>query len=481
MQREAFIKNLASELAEGNLAVFIGAGLSVASGGVTWSVLLENAAKELDLEIDREHDLISLTQFYINSKNQNKGGLAQHIFNTLNLRDAEPNENHRLLAKMPIRDYWTTNFDKLIEKSLEDENRLPDVKYDVSQFTRTLNDRDAIVYKMHGDIEHPKDVVITRADFEKYQATHNQFLNALYGDLTTKTFLFLGLSFTDPNLFYVLSRVRVQYQTGQREHYAIMKRFERKDFENDDDFQYALKRQPHFVNDLINYHISVLLVDSHEETTDILRQIEKIYRRNTIFISGSAIEYGSHSSQDASNLIEAIVENQFKRKRRIINGYGLGFGDLVVGAAVRKISTQKFKTLNEYVLIRPFPQTEKPGENLNILWEEYRRDMISRAGIAIFMYGNKIDKNSDKCINADGVYKEFQISRDSGLSIIPIGATGYMSKVIWEEVKSSFDEFYPGATQKMRDDFELIGTEKNIQKLGEAVNRFIQAVYDGGK
>ncbi|WP_295822987.1 SIR2 family protein [uncultured Deinococcus sp.] len=476
MKREAFVKKIASELAEDNLAVFIGAGLSIASGGVSWSKLLKIAADELGLDIKRESDLISLTQFYVNSKNQNKGGLAQHIYDSLNLNTAEPNINHKLLAKMPISSYWTTNYDKLIEKSLEQESKLPDVKYDPKQFVRTLKGRDAVVYKMHGDIDHPSDVIITRTDFEKYHISHSQFLSTLYGDLTAKTFLFLGISFTDPNLFYVLSRVRAQFETGQREHYAIIKKFERDDFDSDSDFEYAIKRQPYFVNDLVNYNITVLLVDSHDDTTNILREVERLYRRNTIFISGSAHEYGSYKPEGASKILEDVIDQQFKNRRRIINGYGLGFGDLVVGAAIRKISNYKFKNPMEYIIVRPFPQGSIPLEIRQEVWRNYRQDMIERSGIALFMFGNKI--NGDEIALADGMYQEFQISKENGLLIVPIGATGYMARKIWQEVKDDFESYYPNADDALKDQFERLNQETDPESLSMEINKFIGFIYE---
>ena len=478
MKRDLFIKKIADEIADGNLAVFAGAGLSVASGGITWSNLLKDAADELGLDVEKESDLVSLAQFYVNSKSSNKGGLAQHIYNSLNLRDAVPNLNHEILARMPITDYWTTNYDKLIETALERENKLPDVKSEADQFLRTVRGRDAIVYKMHGDIENPNRVIVTRRDFESYHETHTQFINTLYGDLTTKTFLFIGLSFTDPNLFYVLSRVRVKYEESQREHYAIIKKFSRSDFKSDEDFAYANIRQELFVKDLVTYNIAVLLIDEHEDLTNLLVQIEKRYKRNTVFMSGSAYTYGDDTIENAAKILEDIVENQFKNKRRIINGYGLGFGDLVVGAAVRKIANTPFRSLQDYITIRPFPQQSPQGEDLGQLWTKYREDMISRAGIAVFMYGNKISNGS--VIDATGVYEEFQICKRYGVVVVPVGATGFMSRKIWDEVNGNFEDYYGAQSQNFREAFAELNSSGTSQEIAQRVNKFIGMISERG-
>lgn len=471
MKRELFIKKIAEEVSDGNLAIFAGAGLSIDSGGVSWNKLLAEAAEEIGLDIEKETDLISLTQFYINSKNNNKGGLAQKIYHDLNLRDAKPSINHKLLARMPISAYWTTNYDKLIEDALEEENKLADVKYDVAQFLRTVKGRDATVYKMHGDIEHPNKVIITRRDFEVYHETHRQFISTLYGDLTTKTFLFLGLSFTDPNLFYVLSRVRIQYETDQREHYAIIKRISEDEFSDAEVFEYSKIRQELFIKDLLNYNITVFLIDRYEDLTEILKDTENKYRRSSVFFSGSAHTYGSFSQDQVSLILEGIIDDQFKNKRKIINGYGLGFGDLVVGAAVRKISGAKFRNLQDHITVRPFPQKTKDGENLGELWRKYREDMISRSGIAVFMFGNKLKE--ERIIEADGMYQEFEIAKQMGLAIVPVGITGYMAKTIWQRVYDDFGSYFTDATQDFRSAFDDLNKEGTIDEITQRVNRFI--------
>jgi hypothetical protein len=57
-----------------------------------------------------------------------------------------PTLNHRILARLPIGTYWTTNYDKLIEKALEEGKKVPDVKYALKQLSVTRPDRDVVVY-----------------------------------------------------------------------------------------------------------------------------------------------------------------------------------------------------------------------------------------------------------------------------------------------------------------------------------------------
>lgn len=477
MKRDLFVRKLAHEVISGDLAVFIGAGLSMASGGVSWSVLLRDAAEELGLEIDRESDLVSLAQFYVNINNQNKGSLAQAIYDKLNLRNALPNKNHMALARMPIEKYWTTNFDHLIEKSLEAEGKSFQAVYEPKQFFTPSRRSNATVYKMHGDINHPSDVIITRSDFERYHSTHEQFINALTGDLTTKMMLFLGLSFTDPNLFYVLSRLKTRFDKSGRPHYAIMKNFSRDEFESDEDFNYATLRQSLFVNDLRRYDITTLMVNGHNEVSDVLEEIDYIYRRQTIFISGSAHEYGSLGYDGTAKLLEDIIEDQFSNGRRIISGYGLGLGDMIVGAAVRKFNSINSKSLDERLLIRPFPQYFESEVERRSTWTKYRQDMVSRSGIALFILGNK--KFEDGVVIADGMLEEFEIAKTQGLTLVPVGSTGYAAKQIWDEVAANFEKFYPNASPALREAFADLN-EASDPDVSKKVNKFIGLLFSRG-
>ncbi|MDL0024719.1 hypothetical protein [Enterobacter hormaechei] len=122
---EAFIRTYVKDLEEGAAAVFAGAGLSRTSGFVNWSELLREIAEELGLSVELEHDLISVAQYHVNKKNSSTG-LARKILEEFS-EQAEPSEAHKILARLPIRTYWTTNYDTLIEDSLKENYRVADL------------------------------------------------------------------------------------------------------------------------------------------------------------------------------------------------------------------------------------------------------------------------------------------------------------------------------------------------------------------
>ena len=167
--------------------MFIGAGFSKNSGFVDWKELIRKIADDLELDVDKEYDLVALAQYCYN-KNGNRSIINDTIFNEFT-KEATIDENHKIMAQLPIFTFWTTNYDTLIEDALTDANRIVDKKSKNKHLSLTKAHRDAIVYKMHGDKSDPDEAVLIKDDYEKYYREHTSFITTLSGDLISKTFL----------------------------------------------------------------------------------------------------------------------------------------------------------------------------------------------------------------------------------------------------------------------------------------------------
>ena len=438
---EAFIKEFVNDLTENNAAIFAGAGMSKACGYVSWPELLRDIAEELELSVDKEHDLISLAQYHVNERG-GKAGITKKILQEFS-EQAEPSENHEILARLPISTYWTTNYDKLIEDALKRNLKIVDTKYTETQLTWSKPKRDAVVYKMHGDVEHPENAILTKQQYEYYYKTHEHFITQLSSDLISKTFLFIGFSFTDPNLDYVLSRLNTQFGENNRQHYCFIKKQNRADYEEEEIFKYNLRKQELMIGDLKRYKIKALLVDDFAEITAILKEIERRYIKKTVFISGSAEVYGTWDRNQAQSFIHSLSKGIIAEGFRIVNGFGWGVGSAVINGALEAIYEKPDRRSEDQLIIKPFPQFETGDKKLEVLWEEYRQRMISLAGIALFMFGNKNDKDG-KLISAGGVRREFEIALAKGLVPIPIARTGYIADEIYQEINKQPEKYYEG-------------------------------------
>ncbi|MGA7810372.1 SIR2 family protein [Bradyrhizobium sp.] len=458
-EREDFLSKFLRELHDNNAAVFVGAGLSKAAGYVDWPGLLSDIARGIGLDVARETDLVRLAQFHINANATNRHHLSQLLIDEFSdVKD--PTENHRILARLPISTFWTTNYDRLIEKALEAGGKRVDAKYTKDQLATTRRGRDAVIYKMHGDIEHPSQAVLSRDDYERYYQTHGPFITALSGDLVEKTFLFLGFSFTDPNLELIMSRIRATFTTHQRQHYCITRRRTKAKGEKEANYHYELTRQNLITQDLMRSNIKTIFVDEYEQITGLLQTLEHRYRRSTIFISGSAADYGPWGQAATENFVAELSRAIIDKDLRITSGFGLGIGSAVVTGAVQQIYSTRHRSLGEQLVLRPFPIGIKEGTERTKTFTRYREELISQAGVAVFIMGNKTV--GGKLVPADGMRTEFELAKSRRLYLIPIGASGSMAAELWNEVTSDLDQFYSGASPKIK---------RALKKLGEPTEK----------
>lgn len=425
-EQQRFIEEYLKDVVAGDAAIFAGAGLSAPAGFVDWRGLLRGLAEELGLNVELETDLVSLAQFHVNAQGNNRHRLNQTILEAL-AADNPPTANHRVLARLPIATWWTTNYDKLPERALREAGKVVDVKTDVQQLANTRPRRDAIIYKMHGDVDRPNEAVLTRDDYERYETTRGAFTNALAGDLISKTFLFLGFSFTDPNLDQVLSRVRIVFRENQRRHFAIFRRRPRQAGESEDSYAHAQARQLLVVQDLKRFNVQVLLVDEYGEIDEILQELEHRYRQRTVFISASAADFAPWGEQQVHDFMRALGAVLIDEGMQIVTGLGSGTGNALFTGAVERVLAQGMH-IEDAILARPFPQASAGAAKPAAIWDKFRRDLIGRAGIALFLFGNKNDASGP--VQADGVEREYEIAKELGVVTIPIGATGSMAEIL---------------------------------------------------
>lgn len=468
-EQELFIQHFLSELEENNVAIFAGAGLSSAAGYVNWKELLQPLADELDLNIDDEQDLVGVAQFYLNENGRHR--ISQQLMDEI-ATAKQPTESHNILSRLPIKTYWTTNYDKLIEESLSNARKVVDVKYTKNHLALTKKKRDAVLYKMHGDIDHPDSAVLTKDDYEQYPVYMEPYITALSGDLVSKTFLFLGFSFTDPNLDYIMSRVRIYFKEHQRQHYCIFKECGETDFDTPQLYENAKIKQALLIKDLSRFQVKTVLVQSYAEITEILNRIERQFRRKTIFLSGSAHEFVPFNQVDVEaflcNLGKVLIEKNYK----ISSGIGLGIGNAFITGAIQGVYSHHNGRISDYLNMKPFPQYIEDKVLRDKTWAKYRKEIIGSAGIVIFFMGNKYEDG--KTVSADGVRKEFDIAHELGLALIPVGCSGYMAQELWAEIMKNVSKYYDEDNADLISAINELGVE--VEKPEQLISKIINVI-----
>lgn len=469
METENFIRNYTQSVLSGDAAVFIGAGLSREAGYLGWTDLLRDKAVEIGLDVDKENsDLISLAQYYLNNKRQ-RTQINESIRNFFAPRkDINPTHTHMLLSALPIRSYWTTNYDRLIEKTFELRGVSCRAHFSDENLSISTDNAQIILHKMHGDVENPNSAIIAKEDYEKYDDTHEMMLAKFKGEMCSKTFLFLGYSFSDPNIHHILARIRKVFDKHAKQHYCIMKRVaKRENGKKTKEYEYKLIKQNHQILDFKNYGVNVILVDDYSEINDILSEIKRrVYMKN-VFICGAYEDETVNKDKIAqlgTTLATWLVERGFK----IFSGFGKNFGGHIVKGAFDGCTLGEGKDFNKHVSLFPFPYNVKlpPDERVK-LYTRLRENMIAPTQITIVICGEKKDDKGN-LIPSPGVIEEVKISQNQGNLIIPIGVSGGAAKIVWEEMKNCPDKGYKEA------DFNLLNQEwTSYNKIYESIQRII--------
>lgn len=480
ISRQRLLSSYVAAMHEGDAALFIGAGMSHDRGFVDWKGLMRECAKELGLDVELEHDLVAVAQYYLN-REMDRSRLNQILIDQF-AKPVTMGENHKIIARLPISTIWTTNFDSLIEDSFKAAKRIVDVKSRDEDIATHRKGREVIVYKMHGDVAMPDKAIICKDDYERYAKHHQVFQNALEGDLVNKTFLFLGFSFTDPNLEYMLGHLRSLLENSKREHYAIMREVRAaraKGKEGLRSFKYAKNKQKLQIQDLQRYSIQTHLIENFSDVARILELIEQRYNQRNVFISGSAHEYGEFGEDRMRKLCGQLGERLIEEDYRLVSGYGLNIGTYVVEGALIKLYQKGDSAFEKHVTLRPFPRNLPSASSEAEFNRDYRDDMISRCEFAIFIAGTSRTKRESA-----GVLEEYEIARNRGKFPIPIGATGFAARRIWEIMQPQIKAIYRGAVSprlfqqlnnpKVKPEsllnavFEIINRVSNIDKVNPA-------------
>jgi hypothetical protein len=456
-EQRRFIKEYGDKVLNDEGALFIGAGASQSVGYVDWKSLLREIADDLGLNIDLEHDLPAIAQFHHTDRGSRQL-INQALIDELN-KDAKEGIIHRTLTRLPISTVWTSNYDCILEDTYRKHGRKVEVKLSIANLAQAQRGRDVTIYKMHGCMSQPQDAVITKDDYERYDQKRGLFADSLRGDFVEKTFLFIGFSFTDPNIERILAKVRAQTSDQPRLHYWIAKRpLPAPTVATDDEkarAEYDIRKAELISRDLLRYGITTVWVDDYLEIPELLTSLEAYVSRKGVFVAGAAFDFSPIGRDGLEEMSQRIGDLLMKEGRDLISGFGLGLGGQVLLGALHALYELPQGKHEERILVRPFPG-QTPPEQRQTVFAKHREDLLTRAGAVIVISGNK-DDGKGSPTPSPGVLEEVGLAQRMGKIIIPIGITGHVARTIWEAAIAEPDRYLPGI--KLDSELTALGDE----------------------
>jgi hypothetical protein len=119
--------------------------------------------------------------------------------------------SHDELVDLELPVLFTTNYDNLIERAYTHHGRNLTVSSTATEFIAHLQSRpESHLIKVHGSIDVPQTVVLTRDDYARARLERKRIYEHLKFDIEQTTYLFVGFSLSDPNVNILLDDARLE-------------------------------------------------------------------------------------------------------------------------------------------------------------------------------------------------------------------------------------------------------------------------------
>jgi hypothetical protein len=149
--------------------------------------------------------------------------LAKFVYETFEPDGITPTVLHELLMVVPFAGYITTNYDNLLERAYGKvfNKQMPSAT--LASFAKDMQ-TDPVkrpLLKLHGDIEHPKSIVLAHRDYLRMIWDKKQS-RPIRDLLSNYTFLFIGSSLSDLDILLALDEIA--FSGKGRKHFLLAQR-----------------------------------------------------------------------------------------------------------------------------------------------------------------------------------------------------------------------------------------------------------------
>ena len=406
MDRASFIKEFSLELSNGAGALFVGAGLSNPSSVPTWADLIRPlAASRLGLFDLRDADLIQIAQYVVNVSAGNRGALI-HRLRTQFSGPFSVNLYHRALVQTQVSTVWTTNYDVLLEQAFRQASFSVDVKATDDAISRSVPNHEIEIIKMHGSIDQSpqRDLVITAEDYEDFDTRRPATSERLRSDLLSKSFLFLGYSYRDPNIHGIVAQARRLSKKATRQHFLVTTEEQPLTDDKPGDLDRRRLMAKLWRNNLRRFGIETILLSGYSELESLLIHIAQRSRGSTVYVVGSHLDTGNAQAQELGRRLA-------ERDIILVDGQSEGVSRQVITAFVEE-GVKRKRDVYKHLKIFPNPYSVNPAfasdPNQIPILKSWRAPLLRSTQVFVCFDGGM------------GTEAEFEVAIQSGCRIVPV-------------------------------------------------------------
>lgn len=209
------ITELKKHYEDNRLIPFIGAGFSMNLKLPDWKGLILSLGKNIGYheELFLLHGSYQELAEYVKTYHKREWQEFIHTMHTDFDSDKtrklrKTSKHHKALARLNFKTIYTTNYDLHIEESLRENKRNVRTIVILENFIEPIKVEDCTeVIKFHGCINYPDTIILTESQYFSRMALEEPVDQRLRSDLLSNSFLFLGYSFSDPNIRYIWYKI----------------------------------------------------------------------------------------------------------------------------------------------------------------------------------------------------------------------------------------------------------------------------------
>jgi len=219
-----FPKPFLEDIINNRCIPIIGAGFSKNAEIPTGKNMLDwdGLGKEISQLIPDYQYTNALDALSAYSHEYSRTNLIEKITDLLLVESIKPGNTHKAFCGLPFELIVTTNFEFLLEQgySLVDKFCRPIIEEE--QLSISKSNQGVSLLKLHGDINHPKRMVVTEEDYDRFLSTFPMLSTFLANLLITRTPLFIGYSLDDNDFRQIWQLINDRLGNLKRQAYTIL-------------------------------------------------------------------------------------------------------------------------------------------------------------------------------------------------------------------------------------------------------------------